>query len=322
MFELLRYCERFDAAPILDGPTGAVSNPNSILKSVRDCFDFTIRNGRYAISNRIPGKTRLQNVIQGLSFSQAIDWFDGVKPLNDRLRFGDHAIEDWAFAGATRTHLSLVLTLIVRMIDEGLILPGAFIHFLGLGSPEIGLALTAIQDGLRAVVDENILVSFDSATPFLLAGRYKRAVGSVVLDTNRLTLPYMRMPSHGAFVGSAHRLPISSPVADRLTIGDLCHHATGRESTWDEVSHALVAAHNVWAQNYAIAEANRRLRLPLGEALAVLPARIIRLTEVIREILSSERPMTVIRQHQPLLDSLSHKSRGCQLVENDWHYQP
>lgn len=322
LHDLLRYSENFDAAPILDGPTSAIFNDKSSLKSVEECFDFTVKNGEYAIQNRIPGKTRLLNVVQGLNFPQAISWYEGVKFLNDRSRFGERAIDDWAFAGVTRTHLSLVLTLIVMMRDEQLIQPGAFIHFLGLGSPELACAFTALQDGLRETVDGAILVSFDSATPFLMAGGHKKAAKKPILDTCKLSIPYTRLSTSSEHIGSSQPWPSYSPFADRLTMGDLCFHASGRKTTWDQVSLALVAAHNVWVQSFAIAEVNRRLRRPLGQALKELPARIIHITEAIREILASEKPMTLIRQQQTLLDSLSHKSRGTTLHEDDWRFRP
>ena len=316
MFDLLRYSEQFEAAPILDGPTSSIFNPKSFLRNVRECFDFTVENARYAISNRIPGKTRLLNVIQGLSFQQAIDWFEAVKFLNDPYSFGARALEDWAFAGATRTYFSLVLTLLVMMRDQALILPGARLHFLGVGHPEIGCGLTAIQDGLRATVDEAILVSFDTATPFLLAGRFKRGFGTPSLTRESLYVPVVKMPVAASFVGSTASWKMSSPFADRLTLGDLNFHASGRKTSWDDMSHAVLAAHNVWALSYAVAEANRRLRLPVGEALAVLPSRLIELTELVREILHAEKPMSLIRQHRPLLDSLAHKSRNTRLVND------
>lgn len=317
MYELLRYCEQFDAAPILDGPTSSIQNPKSKLKTARECFDFTLANGKYAISNRRPGHTRFLNVIQGLSPAQALEWYENIKFLNDPIRFGAYAIDDWAFAGATRTHFSIVLNLLVRMRDEKLIKPGAFLHFLGVGSPEIACALTAIQDALRTTVDENILVSCDTATPFLLAGRYKRALREPTRSQNGITVQAVPMPECRSFVGSHEPWPVSSPFADSLTLGDLNVRPAGQGAVWDDLSHALLAAHNVWIQTEAVASAVNALRLPLRQARQHLPLLLIDLTDFIREVLVSERPMTLIRQQHMLLDSLAHKSRNTSLTDDN-----
>jgi hypothetical protein len=315
-YDLLRYSEKFEAAPILDGPTSSVRNKRSILRTVRDCLEFTIENARFAINNRRPGKTRLLNVIQGLNRRQALEWFEAVKFLNDPRRFGDRALEDWAFAGATRLHFSIVLTLIVMMLDQSLILPGAYIHFLGTGHPEIACLLTALQEVLRETVDPDVLVSFDSATPFLMAGKWKRAYGDFRWGGRQLVLPGVDLPSDESFIGSREPWPTSGPFADRLTIGDLVvRKATSTSGTWDDVSGVLVAAHNVHALSTAISDATEKLQLPLSQALRFLPSSLIEHVEVIREILRAERPFTLIQRHQTLLDSRAHKSRDTKLID-------
>lgn len=315
-YDLLRYSEKFEAAPILDGPTSSVGNKRSILRTVRDCLEFTIENARFAINNRRPRKARLINVIQGLNKRQALEWFEAVKFLNDPARFGDRALEDWAFAGATRLHFSIVLTLIIMMRDQGLILPGAYIHFLGTGHPEIACILTVLQECLREAIDPDILVSFDSATPFLMAGKWKQAYGDFRWGGRNLVLPKVDMPSDESFIGSREPWPTRSPFADRLTLGDVVvQKPSGTVGTWDDVSHALVAAHNIHALSTVISDATEKLRLPLGEALRFLPSSLIEHVEAVREILRAERPFTLIQRHQTLLDSRAHKSRHTKLID-------
>jgi hypothetical protein len=315
-YRLLRQCERGRVAPILDGPTSSIANENSFLNSVRECLTFTIDNARYAINNRIPGKVRLQNVIQGLNRTQALDWYQAVKFLNDRRVYGERALEDWAFAGATRLHFSIVLTLIVRMRDEGLILRDAMLHFLGTGHPALACVFTALQEGLRETIDDGIEISFDSATPFSNAGIYRKGYRDFVWNRRDLLLPDGKMPSGTEYVGSDAPWPMSGLFADRLTLGDLNRaRAPDAKGTWDGISFALLAAHNVWAMSNAIELAIEKSLLPLGEALRFLPASLIQITEVVREILHAEHPMTVIQRHQLLLDSLAHKSRHTKLTE-------
>lgn len=313
-FSMLRYAEKFDAACILDAPTSAIGQPG--FRTYRDCLTFTHQNARYTIRNRIEGATHFLNVIQGRSREEACTWLDAVKSLNDPAKHGSRALEGWAYAGATRTHFSIVLDLLVRIRDEGLLRPDAYVHFLGLGSPAIACVLTAIQDGLRETVGRDILVSFDNATPFLLGGRYLHALIGPEFPRRSLGVGSIPMPSGPQHLGSDEPWPCSSPIADRLTLGDLNVRSRPGRKSWDKFSQVLLTAHNTWVLSAAIAEANRSLRLDRGAALGRLPANVVEMADLAREILRSERPGTHIRQHKRLLDSLSSKSRNTRLIDD------
>lgn len=315
-YRMLRYSEQFEAACILDAPTSTIGRTGSGFYSMDDCLAFTVESGLYTIENRIPGRTRFLNVLQGRSPYELCEWLTVVKPLNDTKQFGERALEDWALAGATRLNFSLQLPALIELRDDGLIREGACIHVLGTGHPEVGCALTAVQDGLRETIDPAISVSFDSATPFLLAGKYKKAVGTPSLTRQKLYVPVMPMPNGNRYVGSDLPWPCKSPFADRLTLGDLSVHLNDPKTAWDSYSHVLLAAHNVWILSSAIAEANRRLRLQGGDARSWLPRELVEMTEVIRAVLRSETPMRLVRQHAELLDRLSRKSRSTKLIND------
>jgi hypothetical protein len=312
-FEMLRYAQQFEAGCILDAPTSAIGKHG--FETFEDCLTFTRQNGEYTVRNRTPGATRFLNVIQGRSRDETVTWLNAVKSLNDPRRYGGRALEGWAFAGATRTHFSIVLELLVAIRDVGLLRDDARIHFLGLGQPELALILTAIQDALRATSGEAIAVSFDNATPFILAGKFKRALGAPTLTRRGLSVPTHDMPYGLAYVGSDLPWPCSSPFADKLTLGDLNVRGVGARSHWDALSHVMLAAHNVWALSSAIAETNRRFRLARGDALGWLPSKLLELASIVREILRSEEPMKLISRHRALLDSLSHRSRNTTLID-------
>ncbi|MCB8837016.1 hypothetical protein [Aurantimonas sp. VKM B-3413] len=312
--ELLRYSEEFEAACILDAPTSAIGRSGSEFNSMRDCLEFTIQSAHYAIRNRIPGKTRLLNVSQGRSPQELLEWFEAVKGFNDRRLYGDRALTGWAMAGAMRLRFASQLPILIKLRDDGLIAPGARLHTLGTGHPEVALALTAVQDGLRETLAEDVLVSFDNATPFLLAGQYKKALGGASLTRQKLHVPVMPMPHGEDYVGSDMPWPCSSPFADRLTLGDLNVRRGHRQTTWDAYSHVLLAAHNVWVLCAAIAEANRRLRLFEGDAVSWLPGDLVEMTQVIREIFRSERPATLIDRNAALLDHLGSRSSNTTMI--------
>lgn len=117
----LRCSEEKEAAPVVDAPTSAIGKPGTIFHSCRQCLEFTIRNGLYYIRNRTPGRTKLLNVMQGRSRKEARVWRDAIKHLNDRELFGERALDGWAFAGATRLHLSITLEHLIVLRDERLL---------------------------------------------------------------------------------------------------------------------------------------------------------------------------------------------------------
>lgn len=119
MDNTLRASEEQESAPVIDAPTSAIGRPGTGFYSFRQCLEFTLRNALYYIRNREPGRTKLLNVMQGRSRKEARAWRNGIKHLNDRALFGDRALDGWAFAGATRLHLSITLEHLVVLRDEG-----------------------------------------------------------------------------------------------------------------------------------------------------------------------------------------------------------
>lgn len=119
--DALSYSETREAAPIIDAPTSAIGRPGTGFHSFGQCLGFTLENGRYYIRYRRPGQTKLLNVMQGRSRQEARVWRNTMKHLNDRRVFGERALDGWAFAGATRLHLSITLEHIVTLRDERLL---------------------------------------------------------------------------------------------------------------------------------------------------------------------------------------------------------
>jgi hypothetical protein len=59
--------------------------------------------------------------MQGRSRQEARTWRNTIKRLNDRKVFGGRALDGWAFAGATRLHLSITLEHLIVLRDEDLL---------------------------------------------------------------------------------------------------------------------------------------------------------------------------------------------------------
>src|SRR5690606_8635642 len=281
-----------------------------------DCMRFTESNALYAIQHRVPGKTKLLNVSQGRSRTESEEWLGVISKFSDPKIYGERALDGWAIAGAARLHFSIQLRNLIKLREDGLPRNGAPIHVLGTGPPEVACALSAVPWGLQKTSGEDIEVSFDSATPFIMAGKSTKALGVPPLNRKGLQMTIAQMPHGDIYVGSDHPWPVSSPFANRLDLGDLNMRKGDPKSAWDTLSHVLVAVHNVWVMCRAIALVNHQLSLPSSNRNLWLPPRIVELAEIIQEILVRENSHTMIDQHQILLDMLRHKSRNTKLLED------
>ena len=310
---LFNVCRQFSHALILDAPTSAIGAVGSRFYSFNQCLDFTIMNAQFAVANAGGSSTRFLNVIQGRNADEAHRWLTAVMPFNDKALWGSTALSGIAFAGATRLHFSIVLPLIFRLLDRGLIQAGDRLHFLGTSHPEIACILTVLQDCLRQQLGNDLTVTFDSATPFLLAGRYGRAYDSPSLTRDELRVPVSSMPFDDRFVGSCAPWPVTSPIADRLTLGDL-NVKKGRVP-WDTVSSVALSMHNAWVMHHAIALSVNRLRLHDGWSRCWLPDRIVAMAQLIRDAFAHHSPYDFVEVHARELDQLSHKSRNTSLLE-------
>jgi hypothetical protein len=313
---LLRISERHDAALILDAPTSAIGKGDAGFYSPEQCLSFTLSNGRYVIDHRVPGRAKFLNVLQGRNALEAIAWREKVKHLNDKHLFGDRALEGVAFGGPTRVHFSVLLQHVTVLRDDGLLRNDAWLHVLGTGHPMIACALTALQDGLRETLGPGINVTFDSSTPFRIAGLYQEAFAEIALKPRGMHLPICRMPDAPRYLDSPIPWPCSSPIANRLTVGDL-NVKSGTRTCWDRLSYALLAAHNVWMLSHAIALVNHRMRLSEADSRLWLPEHLIDVIHKIREVLRSEAPMTLIERWAGDLDQLARHARDSKLLTED-----
>ncbi|CAO4135935.1 hypothetical protein [Methylorubrum extorquens] len=281
---------------------------------MESAFRFTLASGKYTIRNRCPHNGHYLNVFQGRNKHQADTWREALKRLNDRRIYGPKALDGYAFAGPTRIHFPITLEHLIRLRDEKLLGKDDRLHFLGTGHPEVACVLTVIQEELRRSLGGSLLITFDSASPFRIAGEYHEAY-EITSTSPRYHVRAIEMPKGPQFVGSDLPWPVSSPIADRLTLGDLNAKCTGR-STWDSTSHALVAAHNVWTLHQAINLANRRMSLPVELASQWLPLHIIDVGEKIRAVLRSETPLSLIKRWEPELGSLRTRARDNKLDDH------
>lgn len=177
---MLRWLENVaDQSMILDFPTGGIETGSIVphIEKLKEegvdvdalakvagfstgymaCLIRTQQNNDYFDQNRVLGKTKLLNVIQGRNEEESAHWFNSIK---------HYPFEGWSFAGKHSVQLSLTLRRLIQMRDEGLLRKGQWIHFLGVSTMKVGVALTYIQRALRKYTDAtDVQITFDSKSP-------------------------------------------------------------------------------------------------------------------------------------------------------------
>ncbi|OOZ36072.1 hypothetical protein BOW52_10970 [Solemya elarraichensis gill symbiont] len=135
--------------------------------STQQLIDLTVQNLRF-INNNKRGNTKWLNVIQGTTYEDTKLWWNAVK----EFRFNG-----WSLAGNAgfRGGAAAIIKQILIMRDEDAFTSGMdWLHILGVSQLKWAVLLTAIQRGLREHCNQNIRVSYDSASPTVISGKYEK----------------------------------------------------------------------------------------------------------------------------------------------------
>ncbi|TAN35378.1 MAG: hypothetical protein EPN23_11265 [Verrucomicrobia bacterium] len=167
-----------DVAIAMDVPTGCVGSEKAkSIETFDEALDWSKNNFEWQVKNRHPAKSRMLNVVQGLSVSGkngVMRWYDEVKSFSDRSIWGDNAFDGWSFGGFARD-TKAALPLISRMLQDGLLSKNSnhrWIHFLGVTSYERVATFTLLQRALRKVLaDDQFTISCDSSNATFAVGK-------------------------------------------------------------------------------------------------------------------------------------------------------
>lgn len=223
--------------------------------SVEQLIAMTVQNLRY-INAYSPEHVKWLNVIQGgPTVVDAIVWWDAVK----WFRKGG-----WAMAGSAGMAggLFYMLMVLLMMRDDNAFDKGQdWVHVLGVSTPFWAVALTAIQDSLRAINPE-LKVSFDSSSPFQIGGRYEDVVLTPVFgaSASTWTMKIVDAPQHPLYANANCTLPFphrQSPLGKVLMLNELnVQEGMWQKRQYDSLSNALVINHNIWVYLDAFQQAN------------------------------------------------------------------
>ncbi len=239
----------------LDIPTGIIgTNTSTGTLTFADCLASTISNHTYFEANRNPILNKpILNVLQGNTINEQNIWYNAVKHFK---------FQGWALPFRLHGTVQRVLAQILLLHHDGMLKNTQRIHFLGLSRLHFAGALTLLMRALRKCGYEDLVISYDAATPFIVAGGPAGAFhrweytengvdGGVTLRSHNLT---------DAFIGTKDPFPfITSPIAQNLRMDDLYVHGLPNGKTWDALSRMILAAHNVFVMISSLMEINRMM---------------------------------------------------------------
>ena len=316
-----------DYSMVLDVPTFSALPPlnkRTGLNSFQECLDATLFNNNWFLRNR-QGKTKYLNVLQGSNDLEADIWYDQVK---------HYPFEGWAMGGNNMQDMKLFLRRMITLRDEKLLEQGErdVIHVLGTGKLEWAIMLTAVKRQLNKLVTPDLLLTFDAASPFLCTA-FGQMYTQHVHKPDRFSYIMDKAVDDRRLKGSKIPLPWSSPIADRLTMGDICWYGpgelnkNGKESvtSWDSFGYFLMMAHNVYSHLESVQRANqladtefaindvdiREWQRPAKkntkslEISTWVPRNLIYFNSLVEQVFASETPMQLIEDNAVLLSELS-----------------
>ncbi len=275
--------EMMDYGMILDIPAWVARSPEgakaSGVGSYEEALKATDINNEYFMKHRT-GACKFLNVLQGENHADADAWYEHMKHYSDPKQHPGNHLNGWSMGGQNMCDVHLVLKRLVALRFDGLLEKGVHdvMHFLGTSKLEWATLLTDIQRAVRKYHNENFMVTFDCASPFLATANGQiyceletedrtkwvyRMVPSIddkklSTDTTKFSEAFIREGKHSSF--------LDSPITDGLKAKDICIYGPGDlnkvgkegKTSWDSFSYAIMMGHNVWMHINAVQEANRK----------------------------------------------------------------
>ena len=289
-----------DYAMTLDMPLWAQLDSNSSSPfhkcSTQQLIDLTIENLKYIDAYK-RGNTKWLNVIQGTTEKDTIEWWKAV----NKYRFNG-----WALAGGVgwRGGAKALLEQVLIMREEGAFEKGLdWVHVLGVSQPKWAVILTRIQNVLRAECNENLRISYDSASPNIQSGKFQK-VAYMPNYSNKVdtwSIPAVTCPNDKVYVESKKRyqFPFSSALGDKLDLNHLnVNYDAYSNVHFDEISYQLLTHHNTWVYVNAMLRANQLTQLDKHDAINFVPKQLLDCLTAIEDVLTSNDWKKKIVKHE------------------------
>lgn len=298
--KILRWMESIaDLSMTLDVPTWAIGTGTLPgIDTFDDCLEKTLINHDFLIKNRVPGATRLMNILHGRNTDEGDIWWDAVKDL---------PFEGWALAGVNIANFELMMRRLIVMRDGGYLdKERNWMHFLGVSRLTSACAFSSIQRALRKHVEPGFTISYDASSPFFSTAK-GRLYSRLTYSPKGLSYTLDQAVDNKDLAGSNVPFPLLSPIGRKLVMGDICYkgHDIDSKSSWDSWSYMFIMNHNTYMHVKGITEVNRFYQLPRPHVANFIPQEILEFRDLCEEIFVTAKPMDLIKKHSKLLMNLS-----------------
>jgi hypothetical protein len=287
-------------AMTIDMPLWAKGEPASPFYNCTEdqLIQLTVENLQFIDSHR-QNRTEWLNVIQGSNMAAIKKWWAAVK----WFKGGGYALSSSA---GKMSGLGAVIEPLLLMRDEQAFEQGqSWVHMLGVSTAPWAIMFTALQRALRNTANPDLRISYDSSSPFQEAGIRELLIELPAFGTDTKDWSSTRIPFKQSrrYLGSSEALPVSSPIADQLTMGHLNVRDdrgiyTPRQA--DSVSLALATNHNVWAFLQSFKLANDFV---FASDRSQVPAIYKELVDFIQHVFTVEKWADALAKEQNLISS-------------------
>ena len=301
---IIEWLEQYsDYAMTLDMPLWAMT-PRGERSPFHNCNEeqltgMTVRNLQ-RIQDYKEGNTRWLNVVQGSNWSNTQRWWNAVKGFQ---------FEGWSLAGTAGWLgglADMLRTVVMMRDDKAFDLGKDVLHVLGTSQTKWAIFLSAIQRALRAVNPE-ILITYDSATPFKCGGRMDQYAIAPSLGLDRKDWAIKLVKLEQTYTNADPNLckPFpeqTSPLGSRLQMHHLvCRGEEFEKRRLDTLSNMMLMNHNAWVYLDAMRRANNAAFGPSQN----IPTEFAETLEAITEVLVDQNPMGRIDAYQPLFERVA-----------------
>ena len=233
----------------------------------------------------------------------------------------DYQFEGWAFAGRHRLNFYHLCRRINEMADENLLQERNWIHVLGTNRITVALGLTALQRAINKHINPRLRISYDTSSPFRMVPQWRQAYSLQAFDQNKAVLQSAPIPDGLGYVGNDGRFPWSSPLGDRLTMGDICVKGGNFKDTyWNDLSVRMLQHHNYASLLLALRQAHRIYDMDADYAMRYLPPMVARQRDVIDLVIKSGEEK-VLKRNRSTLQAFAVKAKYDTAWDDDEDYE-
>ena len=268
------------------------------LCSHEQLTQLTVENLQFIDSHR-QNRTKWLNVVQIEDCESTKKWWKAVKwfPCSG-YAIGGRALKSYDLT-------AILSTLLMMCDDHAFNAERSWIHMLGMSTTRSAIIFTAIQKALRIKATPDLRISYDSASPLLLAGKYEKYVTlpEFGIDVEQWTIKAVACPQSRSYVGSSDLLPFKSPLADTLTLGHLnVNSDMYARNNFDWVTHLMLVHHNVWVYLESMQRANNIL---FASDRSNAPSIYKECVDLIGHVIGAENWSSELDKHASLFEAFA-----------------